>query len=46
MQDKLQPEEGNRTNPVSLGGKRTLFYLIAIVGAAVLLLVIIRFTLL
>jgi hypothetical protein len=46
MEDKRQPEEANQPNPVSLGGKRTLFHLIAIVGVTILLLFLIRFTLL
>jgi hypothetical protein len=46
MKDKLQPEEANRTRPVSLGGKSTFLSLIAILGVAILLLLLIRFTLL
>jgi hypothetical protein len=46
MEQKIQPEKGNETNPVSLGGKRTILSLIGIVAVAILLLLLIRFTLL
>jgi hypothetical protein len=46
MEEKTQPEKGDQTNPVSLGGKRMLLSLIGIVAVTILLLLLIRFTLL